>query len=175
MKQHSNNKESLTRTFIHLGDQSTNIDPNDIDITVKYIYNCYGLDTSSGTSLEALHLRQLLNTPNICLQLAPSVPAIEQYVRRAFIQAGYLRKLSHLELDIPNPTPWDWKWSSVSTLSHIPLWQACSSPDVHSLLKTYSCTKGSCDNCSCKKSGMKCMKFYKREESKCKNKLCSEN
>ena len=72
MKQHNNNKsltnnDSLTRTFIHLGDQPTNIDPNDIDIIAKYIYNCYGLDTPSGNSFEALCLHQLLNTPNICL------------------------------------------------------------------------------------------------------------
>ena len=68
MKQHNNNNnKSLTRTFIHLGDQPTNIDPNDIDIIAKYIYNCYGLDTSSGTSFEALYLRQLLNIPNLCL------------------------------------------------------------------------------------------------------------
>ena len=166
MKQHSNNNESLTRTFIYLGDQPTNIDPNDIDIIAKYIYNCYGLDASSGTSFEAL---RLLNTPNLCLRtLAPSLPAIEQHVRRACIQAGYLWKLSHMELDIPDPTSWGWERSSVSAFSYIPLWQACFSPDIHSLLKTCSCTKGSRDKCSCKKSGMNCMKF-------CKNKLYSEN
>ena len=64
IKQHSNNNESLTRTFIHLGNQPTNIDSNDIDIIAKYIYNCYGLDTSSDTSFEALRLHQLLSTPN---------------------------------------------------------------------------------------------------------------
>ena len=37
MKQHNNNNESLTRTFIDLGDQQTNIGPNDIDILAKYI------------------------------------------------------------------------------------------------------------------------------------------
>ena len=107
MKQHNSNNTSLTRTFIHMGDQPTNIDPNDIDIIAKYIYNCYGLDTSSGTSFEALRLHQLLNTPNTCLRtLGPSVSAIEQHVRRACIQAWYLWKLSHLELDIPDPTSW---------------------------------------------------------------------
>ena len=50
MKQHNHSNDSLTRTFIHLGDQTTNIDPKDIDIIAKYIYNWYGLDTSSGTS-----------------------------------------------------------------------------------------------------------------------------
>ena len=176
MKHHNNNNESLTGTFIHLGDQPTNIDPNDIVIIAKYIYNCYDLDTSSGTSFEALRLHQLLNTPNICLRrLASLVPAFEQHVRRACMHAGYLWKLSHQELDIPDPTSWHWKWSSISTFSYIPLWKACSSPDVHSLLKTCSCTKGSCDNCSCKKSGMNFMNFYKCEKSKCKNKLCSEN
>ena len=130
MKQHNNNKsltnnDSLTRTFIHLGDQPTNIDPNDIDIIAKYIYNCCGLDTSSGTSFEALRFRQLLNTPNLCLRtLAPSVSAIEQHVRRACVEAGYLWKLSHVELDIPDPT-WGWGRSSVSAFSYIPLWQAC--------------------------------------------------
>ena len=39
MKQHNNNNESITRILIR-------IDPNDIDIIVKYVYNCYGLDTS---------------------------------------------------------------------------------------------------------------------------------
>ena len=103
---HNSSNENLTRTFIHLGNQPTNIDLNDIDIIAKYIYNCYGLDTSSGTSFEALRLRQLLNTLKIWLRtLAPSVPAIEQHVRRACIQAGYLWKLSYLELDIPDPTP----------------------------------------------------------------------
>ena len=127
MKQHNNNNESLTRTFIHLGDQPANIDPNDIDIIAKYIYNCYGLGTSSGTSFEALRLHQLLNTPNICLRtFAPSVSAIEQHVKRSCIQAGYLWKLSHLELDIPDPTSWGWKRSLVSAFSYIPLWQACS-------------------------------------------------
>ena len=68
MKQHNNNNnESLTRIFIPLGNQPNNIDPNDNNITAKYIYNCYVLDTSAGTSFEALRLRQLLNTPNICL------------------------------------------------------------------------------------------------------------
>ena len=90
--------------------------------------------------------------------------AIEQHVRYACIQTGYLWKLSDLELDIPNPTSWGWKWSSVSTFSYIPLWQACSLPDLHSLLKTCSYTKESCDNCTCKKSGMNCMKFCKCEE-----------
>ena len=139
MKQHNNNNnnESLTRTFIHLGDQPTNIDPNDIDIRAKYIYNYHGLDTSSSTLFEALRLRQLLNSPKICLlTLAPLVPAIEQHVRHARIQVRYLWKLSHLELDIPDPTSWFWKRSLVSTFSNIPLWQACSLPDVHSLLKT---------------------------------------
>ena len=71
--------------------QPTNIDPNDIYIIAKYIYNCYGLGTFPGTSFEALRLHQLLNTPNICLRtFAPSVPAIEQHVKRACIQAGYL-------------------------------------------------------------------------------------
>ena len=89
MRQHNNNNKSLTKKFIHLGELLTNIDPNDIDITAKYIYNCYGLDTSSGTDDEALRLRQLLNTPNICLQtLVPSVPATEQHVRLACIQDG---------------------------------------------------------------------------------------
>ena len=107
MKQHNNNNKSLIRTFIHLGDQSNNIDPNDMDIIAKYTYNWYGLDASSGISFEALHLLQLLNTPNIWLwTLVPSIPAIEQHVRRACIQAWYLWKLSHLELDIPDPTSW---------------------------------------------------------------------
>ena len=53
MKQHNNNNESLTRISISLGDQPTNIDPNDMVIIAKYIYNCYGLDTSSGTSFES--------------------------------------------------------------------------------------------------------------------------
>ena len=124
MTQHNNN-ESLTRTFVRLCDQPTNIDPNDIDIIAKYIYNCCGLDTSSGTSFEALRFRQLLNTPNLCLRtLAPSVSAIEQHVRRACVEAGYLWKLSHVELDIPDPT-WGWGRSSVSAFSYIPLWQAC--------------------------------------------------
>ena len=78
MKQHNNNNKSLTKTFIHIGYQPTNV----IDIIGKYIYNCYGLDASSGSSFEALHLRQLLNTPNIGLRtLVPSVPAIEQHAR----------------------------------------------------------------------------------------------
>ena len=37
MKQHNINNESLTRIFLHLCDQLTNIDPNDIDILAKYI------------------------------------------------------------------------------------------------------------------------------------------
>ena len=103
MKQHNNNNKSLTKTFIHIGYQPANV----IDIIGKYIYNCDGLDASSGSSFEALHLRQLLNTPNICLRtLVPSVPAIEQHARHTCIQATYLWKLSHLKLDIPDPTPW---------------------------------------------------------------------
>ena len=39
IKEHKNKNESLARTFTHLGDQPTNIDPNDIDIIAKYIYN----------------------------------------------------------------------------------------------------------------------------------------
>ena len=40
----------------------------------------------------------------------PSIPAIEQQnVRRACIQAGYLWKLSQLELDRHDPTFWGWK------------------------------------------------------------------
>ena len=141
MKQHNSNNTSLTRTFIHMGDQPTNIDPSDIDIIAKYICNCYGLDTSSGNSFEALCLHQLLNTPNICLwTLAPSVPAIEQHVRHACIQAGYLWKLSHLELDLPDPTSWGWKLSSVSTFSYIPLWQACSLPELVHALKDHVTT-----------------------------------
>ena len=141
MKQHNSNNTSLTRTFIHMGDQPTNIDPSDIDIIAKYICNCYGLDTSSGNSFEALCLHQLLNTPNICLwTLAPSVPAIEQHVRHACIQARYLWKLSHLELDLPDPTSWGWKLSSVSTFSYIPLWQACSLPELVHALKDHVTT-----------------------------------
>ena len=84
IKEHKKKNESLARTFTHLGDQPTNMGLNHFDIIAKYIYDCYGLGTSSGTSFEALRLQQLLNTPNICLRtLAPSVPAIEQHVRRA--------------------------------------------------------------------------------------------
>ena len=73
-KQYNNNNESLTKILIYLYDQSTNIDPSDIDITAKYIYKCYGLDTSSGTSFEVLRLHHLLNTKkayvyeHLCLQ-----------------------------------------------------------------------------------------------------------
>ena len=123
MKQHNNNNENLTRTFMQLSDQPTNNDPNYIDIIAKHVYNCYGLDTSSSTSFEALRLRQVLNTSSICLRtLVPSVPAIEQHARCACIQAWYLWKLSHLELDIPDPTSWACKRSSVSTFSYISLW-----------------------------------------------------
>ena len=81
MKQHSNNNESLTSIFIRIRDQTINIDPSDIDAIIKYIYNCYGLDTSSSTSFEALRLCQSLNAPNIFLQtLVPSVPAIERQI-----------------------------------------------------------------------------------------------
>ena len=77
MKKRNSNNESLTRIFIHLGDQPNNIHPNDIEIIVKYIYNCYGLGKSSGTSFETLRLLQLLNAPNICLRtLVSSVPVI---------------------------------------------------------------------------------------------------
>ena len=112
----------------------------------------------------------MLNTPNICLRsLAPSVAAIEKHMKRACIQAGYLWKLCKVELDIPDPTSWGWKLSSESSFSYIPFWQDCSSPDIHSVIKTCSCSKGVCDTCSCKKSGMNCMKFCKCEDSKCKN------
>ena len=89
----------------------------------------------------------------------PSVPAIEQYVRRVFNQAGRLWRLSKLELDILDPTSWGWKLFLVSKFFYIPLWQDCISPDVHCLLKTYFCVKGSCDNQSYKKSEMSCRKF----------------
>ena len=118
MKQHNNNNKSIIRMFIHLGDQPTNIDLKDIDIITKYVYFCYGLDTFSRTSFEVLRLYQLLNAPNICLRtLVPSVPWIGQHVKRACIQSGYLWKLSHLELDIPDPTSWDRKQSSVTAFS----------------------------------------------------------
>ena len=64
MKQHNNN-QNLTRTFIRSGNRSTSISPNDIGIIANYIYNYYGPNTYSGTSFEALRLRQLLNTPNM--------------------------------------------------------------------------------------------------------------
>ena len=98
-------QQSLTRIFMYLGDQPTNIDPDDTDIIVKYIYYYYDLDTFSGTLFEALRLRQLFNTSSICLQaLMLSVPAIDQHVRRACIQTGYIWKLSQLELYISDPT-----------------------------------------------------------------------
>ena len=76
---------------MHLGDQPTNVDLKDIDVIAKYIYNCYGLHTFSGTSCEALLLHQLLNTPNICLRtLVLSVPWIGQHVKCACIQSGHL-------------------------------------------------------------------------------------
>ena len=126
-------------SLVSLGDQPTNIDPNDIEIMVKYIYNSYVLDTSSGTSSENLCLLHLLNTSNICLRtLVSLVPTIEQHVTRACSQAGYLL----LQLDIPDPTSLCWKLYSVSTFSYIPLWQDYTSPDVHSSLKTCLCTKG---------------------------------
>ena len=173
MKQHNNNNESLTCIFIRPGDHPTNIDPNDIDIIVKYSFNCYGLDLPPGTSFEALRLRQLLNTPNICLRtLVPSYPALEQHVRRACISARYLWKLFHLELDIPYKTSWNWKRSSVSTFSYIPLWQACTSSDVHSLLKTWSCSKDYV--CSCEKAEWTVWSFASVKNQNA-NRLCSEN
>ena len=76
---------------MHLGDQPTNVDLKDIDVIAKYIYNCYGLHTFSGTSCEALLLHQLFNAPNICLRtLVLSVPRIGQHVKCACIQSGHL-------------------------------------------------------------------------------------
>ena len=170
--QHQQYSESISRIFKRLGDKPTNIDPNVIAIIAKDIYNCSAI----GSSLIALRLRQLLNTPSKCLwTLVPSVSAIGQYVRRACIQAGYLWKLSQLELDILDPIFWGWKLSSVSKFSNIPLWKDCTLPDVHISLKTCSCTKRSCYNRSFKEIAINCMKFCKCEESDCKNRLCSEN
>ena len=152
MKQHSNNIISYSRAFIQLDDQPTNIYPNDFGIIFKYVFNSCGLDISSGTSFKVLCLRHLLNTANICLRIpVPSVFATEHYVRCNCIQARYLWELSHLERDMPYPTLWGWNWSSVSIFSYTPLFQDYNSTDVISLLKTCLCTKGSCDNCSCKK------------------------
>ena len=152
MKQHSNNNISYIRTFIHLDDQLTNTYLNDFDIIFKYVFNCCGLDISSGTSFKALCLRHLLNTANTCLQTpVPSVSATEQYVRRNCIQVRYLWELSHLERNMPYPTLCGWNWSSVSIFSYTPLCQDYNSTDFISLLKTCLFTKGSCDNCSCKK------------------------
>ena len=52
MKQHNNSNESLTRTFIHLGDEPTNIDLNDIDI----IANIFTIAMVS-IHLQILHLK----------------------------------------------------------------------------------------------------------------------
>ena len=61
--QHQQYSESISRIFKRLGDKPTNIDPNVIVIIAKDIYNCSAI----GSSLIALRLRQLLNTPSKCL------------------------------------------------------------------------------------------------------------
>ena len=130
----------------------------------NFVYSAYNL--TNEIQFNARRRKQLLCIPNVSLRvLVPSPAAILQHKKRAIIQAGYLWKLSEVELQIPDPTEWGWKMTDDG--SYIPLWQAETAITISDMIACCSCKKGDCKKCSCRKSSIKCLVYCKCEDSKC--------
>ena len=150
--------------FQRLSNCPTRIEENDFMILCNYVYEAYNL--TNQTPFKTRRTNNLIATPNINLRtLVPSSSGILQHIKRACIQAGFLWKLCEYEVTIPNPEEWGWK--QLPDRTFVPRWQDENSVDVKSVLSTCSCVKGICKNCSCSKSGFKCLVYCKCEKEKC--------
>ncbi len=160
--------QTLTEVFKQMSDQPESIDEHTFNILCSFIYTVYGINASENSSFKTLRTNQLVNTPDPNLRaLVPSPSGILQQIKRACYQAGYLWRLCEFELDLPDPVEWGWKPDEENVF--VPRWQDEDAVDMLSLLKTCSCSKGKCSNCSCKKANMKCLRFCKCDKQNCAN------
>ena len=157
---------TLVLIFNELSNCPKGLSQSTLDSVCNFVYAAYNL--TKDMPFNERRRKQLISTPNASLRmLAPSPAAILQHTKRACIQAGYLWKLSEVELKIPDPTEWGWKLTDEG--SYAPLWQAEANIDITRIVAYCSCVKGDCSKCSCRKSSMKCLVFCKCEDSKCLN------
>ena len=159
---------TLTRVFIDLSNQPASIVETTFNNLCSFVYSIYGNKYYNDLPFKTQRTNLLIETPDANLRtLVPSTSGIIQHIKRACFQAGYLWKLCDTEVSIPNPEEWDWKRHIDN--SFIPRWQDEIPSEIPDVLNVCSCVKGVCDNCSCKKSAMKCLKYCKCVKKTCKN------
>ena len=159
--------KDLTNIFKRLSNTPTDITLDDFNGLCQFVYEAYGL--TKQTIFKSQRTNQLVTTPNINLRiLVPSPSGILQQIKRACLQAGYVWKLSVMEVNLPDPIEWGWMLHEDGAL--VPRWQdEPATNNIKSVISTCSCVKGVCQNCSCKKSSMKCLIYCKCDKTKCKN------
>ena len=78
-------------------------------------------------------------------------------MKRASYQSGWIWSLCEKEVILPDPCLWGWK---VEKEELIPKWQEIQSDiNVHSLIKTCSCSSAKCKTCFCSRNNYPCIPF----------------
>ena len=115
-------------------------------------------------TLDLQRMSHFIKTSDINLrQLVISKCGLLQHIKRSCIQAGWIWNFCESNIEIPNSKDRGWKQRNGM---FVPVWQENDVFDIASILKTCSCKKGACNNCSCQKSKMKCLRYCKCEREK---------
>ena len=124
-------------------------------------------ETSSLDSERERHYIRLVDS-NI-RHLPVSLRDLNEHIKRACYQAGWLWQEALNNSIVQNPTDWGWICKDGR---FVPNWQVCDDNviDVHTDIQVCSnCKKAFCKRCKCKLSGMKCLPFCGCQR-KCPNK-----
>ena len=151
--------DELLQVFTTLGDQPTSVTSEQTELLQQYILHVYyHKKYQPDLSINEVRLLEFEGNEKINLrQLPPSTYGLKEHVKRASYQSGWIWSLCEKEVILPDPCLWGWK---VEKEELIPKWQEIQSDiNVHSLIKTCSCSSAKCKSCFCSRNNYPCLLF----------------
>ena len=148
--------DRLTRAFIEVGNMPKEVTDDHVDTIQRFLIDVY-YPQEIYTILTELRLRYYFKHPDPQLKgLIISRSGLENHVKRAAYQAGWLWK--HCDQELICPSPVEWGGRKVDKV-YTPIW--CSEyKNVVEVIISCSCKEtGSCVRCNCGKSNFQCIEY----------------
>ena len=111
--------------------------------------------TSMCTEIDQARQKLFAKRTNV-KQIPPTRAAMEQHIKRAIYQGGYLWGQTLVASPVL-PSPTNWGWMKTTDGMFEPYWSTLpEASKVCSELVSCKCKKGCVKNCKCKKMGLEC-------------------
>ena len=148
--------DRLTRIFIELGNMPKEVTDDHVDTIQRFLIDVY-YPQEIYTTLTELRLKYYFKQPDPQLKgLIISRSGLENHVKRAAYQAGWLWK--HCDQELICPSPVEWGGHKVDKV-YTTIWCSLYKNVVEVIISCLCKETGTCVRCNCGKSNFQCIEY----------------